>query len=220
MGLQCGSSPLARGTLRRCRQANALLRLIPARAGNTLPTARLSFWRSAHPRSRGEHVVESHAVITGAGSSPLARGTPLTDAQLAAQIRLIPARAGNTSSRVRGYALRSAHPRSRGEHAKWQKIQFAASGSSPLARGTRSARSCPASPTRLIPARAGNTNTDAAAILAVSAHPRSRGEHRFSASGGAHYFGSSPLARGTRGVASSEVGGARLIPARAGNTTR
>ena len=49
-----------------------------------------------HPRSRGEHEGEPAFINEGAGSSPLARGAPLTDAGFTVYGRIIPARAGST----------------------------------------------------------------------------------------------------------------------------
>ena len=56
---------------------------------------------TAHPRSRGEH--EAATVGYGAviGSSPLARGTLNATGSDAGLVRLIPARAGNTSASAR-----------------------------------------------------------------------------------------------------------------------
>ena len=94
--LVCGSSPLARGTRRFLCPATSYGRLIPARAGNTF-SSRSSFSRvSAHPRSRGEHVLDFTAKVFGLGSSPLARGTLRGLPRRRAFRRLIPARAGNT----------------------------------------------------------------------------------------------------------------------------
>ena len=53
--LPFGSSPLARGTLRRRLEHPAVRRLIPARAGNTATSRTPRIPISAHPRSRGEH---------------------------------------------------------------------------------------------------------------------------------------------------------------------
>ena len=73
-------------------------------------------------------------------------------------------------------------------------------------------------PSRLIPARAGNTSACAAWAASRTAHPRSRGEHDTKTSGEVPRSGSSPLARGTlRGLVRFECY-RRLIPARAGNT--
>ena len=74
-----------------------LLRLIPARAGNTVLGYIGDGKTSAHPRSRGEHHEEIENGRAYGGSSPLARGTPLADAVIFNRRRLIPARAGNTT---------------------------------------------------------------------------------------------------------------------------
>ena len=75
-------------------------RLIPARAGNTVCARFEVCRRAAHPRSRGEHVLVSDILTPYFGSSPLARGTHGSINRLEALGRLIPARAGNTLSRV------------------------------------------------------------------------------------------------------------------------
>ena len=70
-----GSSPLARGTLHPVTRRGQSARLIPARAGNIrapCPAIRLA---TAHPRSRGEHLVRALLSPFPLGSSPLARGT-------------------------------------------------------------------------------------------------------------------------------------------------
>ena len=69
-----GSSPLARGLRVRGRTQRYWDRIIPARAGFTIPSSSSgeSFWD--HPRSRGVYC-EAQAVEHGrGGSSPLARG--------------------------------------------------------------------------------------------------------------------------------------------------
>ena len=136
VGAQMGSSPLARGTLRRSGPGDAPKGLIPARAGNTnsLEESNPTAW--AHPRSRGEHPISPLPSSGCSGSSPLARGTQ--DGLLDDSYRsgLIPARAGNTSRTSRISAMIWAHPRSRGEHALAGASDFVIAGSSPLARGT------------------------------------------------------------------------------------
>ena len=57
---------------------------------------------SAHPRSRGEHVTRRCKAGVVIGSSPLARGTLTRSARPLLPARLIPARAGNTTSRRAG----------------------------------------------------------------------------------------------------------------------
>ena len=73
--------------------------------------------------------------------------------------------------------------------------------------------------TRLIPARAGNTERIPSTNTGPSAHPRSRGEHASEPKFDRHCCGSSPLARGTLQFSKLIHAAERLIPARAGNTT-
>ena len=111
-----GSSPLARGTQTAIVVVIAIIRLIPARAGNTLDSPPPHPETQAHPRSRGEHNDTAEAIRDANGSSPLARGTPVKAAAALDYARLIPARAGNTKMESRHTRRQAAHPRSRGEH--------------------------------------------------------------------------------------------------------
>ena len=123
------------------------------------------------------------------------------------------------STRHTQIALRiPVHPRSRGEHPLRAHAGAPSIGSSPLARGTRGPRRSPPRPHRFIPARAGNTVSDAMIAGVASVHPRSRGEHRRAVSAVTSRIGSSPLARGTREGPEAIPVLHRFIPARAGNT--
>ena len=111
---RAGSSPLARGlpALRRILSSRA--GIIPARAGFTPPAPTVGPGPGDHPRSRGVYPRGRPASSWAAGSSPLARGLPQTDALLRPARGIIPARAGFTErpgDRTR--AVRD-HPRSRG----------------------------------------------------------------------------------------------------------
>ena len=154
----------------------------------------------AHPRSRGEHLVDAVYQHTQIGSSPLARGTPLQYGPSGTASRLIPARAGNTEKSTAPTETTAAHPRSRGEHAGKVVAQARQTGSSPLARGTPVQGTLRVNQNRLIPARAGNTSKSKPKASEHSAHPRSRGEHCLLALRSMLVSGSSPLARGTQGV--------------------
>ena len=154
-----GSSPLARGTPIDVIDVSGGDRLIPARAGNTGFPIITETCNAAHPRSRGEHVWKLANAWSVCGSSPLARGTPVVIVYTVDGRRLIPARAGNTARKLAGSSSSSAHPRSRGEHAKIWNDEHLPIGSSPLARGTPTTI-YPLHPLpRLIPARAGNTES-------------------------------------------------------------
>ena len=193
--------------------------LIPACAGNT------EFWTCAltaawaHPRSRGEHAGLDSGNDHVKGSSPLARGTLRPIARDTRAVRLIPARAGNTSFSVVMVCRIRAHPRSRGEHYQFVTTPPTNSGSSPLARGTPDAAAGASDPAGLIPARAGNTYSIKKSRTTSGAHPRSRGEHCEGVEGSKSPKGSSPLARGTRRGEPRRPQRKGLIPARAGNTS-
>ena len=152
-----GSSPLARGTRQCLKVLPTGTRLIPARAGNTPTNTQRAPPAAAHPRSRGEHYSNDALMMRSFGSSPLARGTPVSMWQGWVHTRLIPARAGNTWHGARGDFGASAHPRSRGEHVRFSSRFRFVCGSSPLARGTLGWEQVLARVCRLIPARAGNT---------------------------------------------------------------
>ena len=215
-----GSSPLARGTRNVNRLQAVEARLIPARAGNTTGKFHPGGKGTAHPRSRGEHGETGGIEIFAFGSSPLARGTLGFTRNKRHKLRLIPARAGNTSSNALAAFFMPAHPRSRGEHSMNAAVSGSCIGSSPLARGTQSACRRLQAEVWLIPARAGNTSIAWLRACIRSAHPRSRGEHRGLNPRYIQKCGSSPLVRGTCTHQRNQPLLVRLIPARAGNTSR
>jgi len=150
-----GSSPLARGGRGRPGSRSGRVRLIPARAGRTL------------------HSAKAPTVI--GGSSPLARGGPCIAGDDGREGRLIPARAGRTPASAVRVAAVTAHPRSRGADLPAFLGGASRWGSSPLARGgPRGSRHEPPRQ-RLIPARAGRTDSCQPGRVATPAHPRSRG---------------------------------------------
>ena len=76
--LQEGSSPLARGLLAELDLIICDDRIIPARAGFTQPVPTVGFFGEDHPRSRGVYLPTPPEASTPAGSSPLARGLPIS----------------------------------------------------------------------------------------------------------------------------------------------
>ena len=76
--------------------ANRRIRIIPARAGFTRQAGmrRRSSWD--HPRTRGVYADDDSVLYQGPGSSPHARGLPARSDIYAADLRIIPARAGFT----------------------------------------------------------------------------------------------------------------------------
>ena len=91
-----GSSPLSRGI-----QVRAMLEyhregIIPALAGNTVPSDRPSSVAADHPRSRGEYFPCDRRRQIANGSSPLSRGIRSMAGASRGRQRIIPALAGNT----------------------------------------------------------------------------------------------------------------------------
>ena len=150
-----GSSPLARGLLRGDLHLDRHPRIIPARAGFTMPSSVRRSTAADHPRSRGVYYWCLSARAWAAGSSPLARGLRVAIALPFVQSGIIPARAGFTKLAGTEVCNPPDHPRSRGVYS--------------AASGRR--RSKPG----IIPARAGFTVRPAPAAPWWSDHPRSRG---------------------------------------------
>ena len=90
-----GSSPHVRGTSRLASAQAALLRFIPARAGNIRAWAWDADLWTVHPRTCGEHHANQYLADRTNGSSPHVRGTLSVQAVTNQWARFIPARAGN-----------------------------------------------------------------------------------------------------------------------------
>ena len=93
----------------------------------------------------------------------------------------------------------------------------AISGSSPQARGTHLGPRSPRWDRRFIPAGAGNAITLTALDGPQTVHPRRRGERPVGLPAHVEEGGSSPQARGTRGLPALKHREHRFIPAGAGN---
>ena len=171
----CGSSPLARGLHQVPGSLHRDSRIIPAHAGLT---RRWGFLRAAgadHPRSRGVYPEHDLEVAASLGSSPLARGLRADLEGRVERVRIIPARAGFTRAGRSSGPWGPDHPRSRGVYSRGSKFGSVGTGSSPLARGLRTATAPQPSFLRIIPARAGFTAFSKAPSAAAADHPRSRG---------------------------------------------
>ena len=172
-----GSSPLTRGAHLLERGDGCASGLIPAHAGSTHEAEATTGAPTAHPRSRGEHLMVRLCSFSRKGSSPLTRGA-----------RSPPA--SSSGSR--------AHPRSRGEHSSPIAIRKGQRGSSPLTRGALGAAGGIVGGAGLIPAHAGSTTLFTPRAVRGRAHPRSRGEHSGVSDTRRLPLGSSPLTRGAR----------------------
>ena len=152
-----GSSPRGRGTRTNIYIDISYLRFIPAWAGNTDSPREPARRESVHPRVGGEHewVMELDKVCPG--SSPRGRGTLHHPFGEQAEVRFIPAWAGNTARNLFWSSGTAVHPRVGGEHPADVGGGSAPLGSSPRGRGTPQQKKLRSAYSRFIPAWAGNT---------------------------------------------------------------
>ena len=152
-----GSSPLARGLLGHDIDRRPDAGIIPARAGFThsMPTHRQR--HADHPRSRGVYVAGGDNRVWEL-DHPRSRGV-YSEAEdfIGANVRIIPARAGFTTSLSLIWLMLKDHPRSRGVYILVTSRIRSRTGSSPLARGLPRSAARQHTTHRIIPARAGFT---------------------------------------------------------------
>ena len=155
-----GSSPLTRGKQGWRPQVYVNRRLIPAHAGKTDFADLMHQVSQAHPRSRGENLINAHVRRSNHGSSPLTRGKLAVVSEGHGRRRLIPAHAGKTCPGPHVAAGSRAHPRSRGENSRILPAKLGCRGSSPLTRGKPPRVLAYPHCDGLIPAHAGKTLPD------------------------------------------------------------
>ena len=217
-GAPAGSSPLARGLRGSVSWTTAQQGIIPARAGFTNSRTFRRPGRQDHPRSRGVYASAAASSAVPPGSSPLARGLPVDDADSAGEPGIIPARAGFTASASTAPSGPPDHPRSRGVYLTRGAASRWFRGSSPLARGLLPVRGLDDGEHGIIPARAGFTSSGTRSTASSEDHPRSRGVYDQTDEETRLKNGSSPLARGLLDLGVQRGQAARIIPARAGFT--
>ena len=218
-GSSRGSSPLARGLPSQGHRGLRQRWIIPARAGFTPRARRSSRSSPDHPRSRGVYAEPTGWDPAPWGSSPLARGLHRDRPRHEVIGGIIPARAGFTAVCSHAAAASKDHPRSRGVYRPAMSDHTPPRGSSPLARGLRWVPASWSHARGIIPARAGFTRRHALPQVGDRDHPRSRGVYPPQCARQRSRPGSSPLARGLRGMGMMVGPAGRIIPARAGFTS-
>ena len=113
-----GSSPLTRGTPYAYDIKDLSQRFIPAYAGNSCSNCFDSWTTAVHPRLRGELNNDISFEIVSAGSSPLTRGTQLSQADIFVSPRFIPAYAGNSLKQGIEHLTNSSKDFLSGKYAK------------------------------------------------------------------------------------------------------
>ena len=180
----------------------------------------VSMGRPDHPRACGANVSGLMETWCRVGSSPRVRGKQIYKLGVFTCSRIIPARAGQTSSRDPPPGFRPEHPRACGANGVAPNTDHMPIGSSPRVRGKHRASGETAAQVRIIPARAGQTTRPTQARQPAPDHPRACGANSFFLSSHVLGFGSSPRVRGKRVVRVPGRLPARIIPARAGQTAR
>ena len=151
-----GSSPRGRGTVAILNNGGAVIRFIPAWAGNSEGRGAGQAWPPVHPRVGGEQCLPRNGLRGWVGSSPRGRGTAgslMTDSPPG---RFIPAWAGNSAMDQILFSAVAVHPRVGGEQSFMFLISGYSLGSSPRGRGTDLCHICRIGDGRFIPAWAGN----------------------------------------------------------------
>ena len=156
----------------------------------------------------------------GVGSSPRVRGKHRKRSTARSSIRIIPARAGQTSQARCRDIVSTDHPRACGANPVADAADPAGHGSSPRVRGKRRDVGRVGSQRRIIPARAGQTAGCQRATALRSDHPRACGANAAKLALPSLPSGSSPRVRGKLPEPGHGLTSPRIIPARAGQTVR
>ena len=155
--------------------SNSSAWIIPARAGQTVWGGQRGASRADHPRACGANSSASAVTVTLPGSSPRVRGKQRASRQPDEHVRIIPARAGQTSPCCPHAIGSSDHPRACGANVVVSECHDCVSGSSPRVRGKRDVPVRIRVRARIIPARAGQTITGIMLVVGRADHPRACG---------------------------------------------
>ena len=196
--MQAGSSPHVRGARDLIAIPSAVVGIIPACAGSTIPLRQPNRVIRDHPRMCGEHDNTQRHRRTDRGSSPHVRGS--------------------TKRHQWCWLICRDHPRMCGEHQIVAWNAGSTQGSSPHVRGALSLRLALRGRTGIIPACAGSTSYSYIRSSSARDHPRMCGEHDVCDSGLAVNQGSSPHVRGALLCAELGLRVGGIIPACAGST--
>ena len=218
VALIAGSSPRVRGKQERAGLAGVLVRIIPARAGQTEKTNRPAAQSPDHPRACGANVRVGSGMGEVAGSSPRVRGKLAVPCSAAAPCRIIPARAGQTRTTGTRTSTSPDHPRACGANHRQIGEFMAEPGSSPRVRGKLGVLGGECLAGRIIPARAGQTFGLSFRFRGLPDHPRACGANDMMVILSDYLIGSSPRVRGKPEALYTHVCAERIIPARAGQT--
>ena len=207
-----------RGKLSSCLAGLFAVRIIPARAGQTMQASSVEAANPDHPRACGANEHRVHVAVSEDGSSPRVRGKRPSHVRKGFRKRIIPARAGQTRCLVSERQVSPDHPRACGANLYMKMWARGSDGSSPRVRGKLVRVLGRVALGRIIPARAGQTVALLSAANAPPDHPRACGANAWDGTSAPPDFGSSPRVRGKLHRFPLRSFRVRIIPARAGQT--
>ncbi len=152
-----GSSPHMRGKHVPVEYPQLPQRIIPAHAGQTLPSSFSTLLNADHPRTCGANTLNDTGGGFKSGSSPHMRGKPANVGGIVCIRRIIPAHAGQTMSCASRIQISADHPRTCGANERMKPRVRTCRGSSPHMRGKLRFAHPVGFGWRIIPAHAGQT---------------------------------------------------------------
>ena len=170
-----GSSPRMRGKPSTRGLQGTRRRIIPAHAGQTTSGLPGSVTSSDHPRACGANVSSDGMLSRCTGSSPRMRGKLVSRHAVDADVRIIPAHAGQTEQKALPHIFATDHPRACGANSPTSPSTGRHNGSSPRMRGKQVPHDMPCRALRIIPAHAGQTRRVERAAFLITDHPRACG---------------------------------------------
>ena len=150
-----GPSPRVRGKPHTIKRYKKILRSIPARAGETPTTSRLTSHETVHPRACGGNLVGMSGSSGVTGPSPRVRGKHVLRHEAVVPERSIPARAGETRTTQTSRLLPQVHPRACGGNYEELSEGTGEPGPSPRVRRKPGTEGTGRRAEGSIPARAG-----------------------------------------------------------------
>ena len=211
-----GSSPHLRGSLRLPAHLEREERVIPAPAGQPVEIRLPQGETVGHPRTCGAAYPTYPGYESEYGSSPHLRGSPSQRSLAPGRGRVIPAPAGQPMSlSARSYGS-PGHPRTCGAAIFQSNGNDLGEGSSPHLRGSPRAELLDAVLQRVIPAPAGQPQTQGESARQVWGHPRTCGAARSAPWRYVAQRQSSPHLRGSQFRWETPKDACRVIPAPAG----